>query len=538
MSSYLCLSILFLDPAFHGRGDNGKPEWPPSPLRVFQSMIAAGAARLRKDTLTHEVRVAFEWLEQQTPPIVIAPTSITSLGYSLSVPNNAMDIVAKAWCRGNYSNSGDASPAKHRTMKTVRPTRMIDGDGVHYLWPLVTPLTDEVRSHVETLSKISKSIITVGWGIDMVVGYGTIISEEESDALSGNRWLPMDSTTGNGLRVPVPGTLDDLVHRHERYLDRIQPNGFTAPPPLSTFTTVGYRKETDPPQRPIAAFSLLKLDASGFRVFDTIHQALTVIGMMRYATKTASENAGWPKSKTNAFVLGHVNSKNEETHIAVGPQRFAYLPLPSIEPRGNGKRRVVGNVRRVILTSFADDCQTEVSWARRALSGQEFIDEDNKQPVALLSLLPSTDKIVRQYVQPSSSWVTVTPIVLPGYDDPAHYRRRMKKGTSIEEQKRLLEHLSKRIDNLLRKAIAQAGFSQTLADHAELEWRKVGFMPGVDHADRYGIPDHLKRFPRYHVRLCWNDKNGNLVKIPGPICVGGGRFFGLGLFVREQESFH
>jgi CRISPR-associated protein Csb2 len=94
----------------------------------------------------------------------------------------------------------------------------------------------------------------------------------------------------------------------------------------------------------------------------------------------------------------------------------------------------------------------------------------------------------------------------------------------------MLARLSNRIDGLLRKAIVQAGFPEELADRAELEWRKVGFWPGTDLADRYGVPDHLRRFPRFHVKIQWRDARGNAVEVPGPVCFGGGRFYGLGLF--------
>ena len=252
---------------------------------------------------------------------------------------------------------------------------------------------------------------------------------------------------------------------------------------------------------------------------------------MRHAAKRAAQHAGWSESKINAFILGHGESKDASEHITVGPRRFAYLPLPSIEGRGEGKALVVGTVRRGMLTAFGDDCEEEITWACRAVSGQELIDENkNQPPVALLSLLPATDKIVRRYTQPAASWATVTPVVLPGYDDPAHYRRRLKQGIRAEEQKQLLTRLNDRIDGLLRKAITQAGFSQVLADHAELEWRKVGFWPGADLADRYGVPDHLRRFPRFHVRLSWRDAHHRPLQVGGPVCIGGGRFFGIGLF--------
>jgi CRISPR-associated protein Csb2 len=171
----------------------------------------------------------------------------------------------------------------------------------------------------------------------------------------------------------------------------------------------------------------------------------------------------------------------------------------------------------------------------RTLSGQERVDEKKKEPVALLSLIPTNEKVVQYYTKPAASWSTVTPVVLPGYDDPAHYRRRLKTGVGSDEQKQLLSRLDHRINGLLRKAITQAGFSKYLADNAILEWRKVGFWAGNELADRYGVPQHLKHFSRFHVRVKWCDANGNPVKISGPICIGGGRFYGLGLFAAEGD---
>jgi CRISPR-associated protein Csb2 len=531
MPSRFCLSFRFLDPAFHGRSDGAAREWPPSPLRVFQSLIAT-AARRNAGEPASSVRAALEWLEEQQPPVVFAPAGFEGAGRRLSVPNNAMDIVARAWSRGNESNSGDANPATHRTMKAVRPTLLL-GDATHYLWQLPDPVPDEVHGYVKSLSEVASSTAALGWGLDMVVGHGAIISNDDADALPGERWLPMNNAREGGLRVPIGDTLKDVIDRHKRFLKRMDCDGsFAAPPPLSVYMKINYRRATDPQSHSVAAFSLLELDASGFRAFDAARQALTVAGMMRGAAKAAATQAGWSEPKIDAFILGHGDTIDSGAHIAVGPRRFAYLPLPSIEGRGEGRARVAGSVRRVMLSSFADDCEAEIAWARRALSGQELIQEkkDQKRPVALLSLIPATEKVVGYYIQTAVAWATVTPVVLPGYDDPKHFRRRMEREIGAEEQKVLLERLDDRIDGLLRKAIVQAGLPQVLADHAEIEWRKVGFWPGTDLADRYGVPDHLNRFPRFHVKIQWRDTQNRPVPVSGPICLGGGRFYGLGLF--------
>jgi CRISPR-associated protein Csb2 len=539
MPAYLCISITLLNRTFHGRRDRCEQEWPPSPLRLFQSLVAA-AARLVNNGLAEESnRSALTWLERQTsPPIIVAPSTSLSgqtgkqRGYVLSVPNNAMDIVARAWSRGNYAGEGDADPATHRTMKPVHPIYLLDSDTVYYLWPVSNPVSGEDKAQAEKLAKIANHVVALGWGIDMAVGCAAVLSEEEVNALHGDRWMPGREGTEYGLRVPVPGTLNALVARHERFLKRVRPDAtFDPTPPLpeSAYKRVEYRRATDPSQRPIAAFALLKPDASGFRPFDPAREGLTLSGMLRHAVACAARRAGWDESKINTFTLGHGEPKNGH-HIPVGPHRFAYLPLPSLEGRGKGNARAVGSIRRVILTAFADGCEDKIAWARRALSGRDLVDEDRGRSVALLSHLPSNEKIVRCYVQPADTWATVTPVVLPGYDDPAHYRKRLKRGTTAEEQKRLLERLSERIDALLRKAIVQAGFSQELAAHAELEWRKSGFWPGTDLADRYGVPDHLKRFSRWHVRLRWRDSQKRPITVPGPLYLGGGRYYGIGLF--------
>ena len=91
------------------------------------------------------------------------------------------------------------------------------------------------------------------------------------------------------------------------------------------------------------------------------------------------------------------------------------------------------------------------------------------------------------------------------------------------EQKALIERLMKRREALVRKALRHAGLGDELAFSAEIETRATGFLAGVEKASRYAVPSHLAMSPRLHVKLTWP------VKVAGPLCIGRGRFSGLGL---------
>lgn len=252
MSSALCMTIRFLQPCFHGRTDGGETEWPPSPLRMFQSLTAAAAARWRNPTLFESAAEALRWLERQAPPLIIAPKAAAAeTKYRIYVPDNVGDKVAKSWNCG-----GNASVADYRTEKDIRPMRLA-GEAIHYVFTV----EDSEQIPIDLLRSASRSITHLGWGIDMVVGDASIRSPEEVAILAGERWQPVEDPSAVGYRMTVPGTLTNLIRKHAAFLSRIQSTEFHPVPPLTRFRIVGYRHALQPPGRPFAAFTLLNSDA-------------------------------------------------------------------------------------------------------------------------------------------------------------------------------------------------------------------------------------------------------------------------------------
>jgi CRISPR-associated protein Csb2 len=503
MSRHLVLSFRFLAPWFHGRGDEGEPEWPPSPLRAFQAVVGAAA----RAGILESTRAALAWLEQRAAPLVIAPDAeVSTVGYRLSVPHNAMDLVGKQWVRGDEGNA-----AEHRTMKNVRPHRLPEHAVVHYAWQMDG---DEVVA--PALIAAARGVVALGWGVDLVLGDGAIVDAAQLAELSVSLKLWEPRTDGRReLRTPMKGTLDDLERRHAAFLSRTSFADPTLrpPPALSSFAITNYARADQQRVPSIAGFTLMRVESDSFRAFDAARRGMAVAGMLRHAVRTAAERAGWDEARVRASVLGH-GRDNEP--------RLLLVPVPSIEHRGHGAEKA-GAVRRVMLFS-TDERSNDTAWAARALGGMELIDEKSGEVQAVLAATSGNDRGLKRYVSESYTWATVTPVVLPGHDDPGGLREKLHNAKGGEEQKSLLARLMKRREALVRKALRHAGLGDELAFSAQIETRQTGFVAGVEKASRYAVPSHLAASARLHVRLTWP------VKVAGPLCVGRGRFSGLGLF--------
>jgi CRISPR-associated protein Csb2 len=545
MARHLCISVRFIDPSdrplFHGRSDGGAPEWPPSPLRLFQALVAASAARFGdSDRFRDHAAPAFEWLAALHPPTIVAPEGITGIPFRTAVPNNDMDVVARDWARRLEPHK---QPAALKTLKTVWPTYIV-GDGefpaVHYLWDVEDMDQAEFERHKAALFAAAGDLVALGWGTDMAIGHGRLLTCAEARNLKGQRWEPAGNTAVTRLRVPTPGTFGALATRYGAFLSRLGEKGFVLVPPLTAFAVVGYRRPTDILPRPFAAFELRTPDFERFRPFNPTRHACIVAGMVRNAIAKLAEDMQ-PFGLTdehlerfiNTFIHGHTRNGKRQAQGPDADRRFAYLPLPSLERRGSAGV-VVTAIRRVLVVG-PPGRDREVAWAK-VLSGRELTPLNNHTPPAAIRIIEKpvaalrTDPNLRPYVGEGTVWSTVTPLVLPGHDEaaPEIIARRVRLAPNQAARQRVREKAVERTKRLLRRALEQAGWSRELVAEAKLEWQPVGFRAGVELVNCYCVPESLNRLPRYHVRVRWP------VPIQGPLAAGAGRYRGLGVFAVES----
>ncbi len=159
MAEYLCFTIRYLQPSHHGRSDSEEPEWPPSPLRLFQAIVAAAAAKSNERVRIESAVPTLRWLEMQICAEIVACVGIASTTPTqFYVPDNTADLLVPSWKRG------ETEKVTKRTEKVVLPTHL-DGEAVYYLFR-VSNVEPRI---VDVLKSAARSITHLGWGIDMVL---------------------------------------------------------------------------------------------------------------------------------------------------------------------------------------------------------------------------------------------------------------------------------------------------------------------------------------------------------------------------------
>ena len=160
----LLVSVRFHDGRYHGSG-----EWPPSPARLFQALVAGAA---RGENLSEHAVEAFEWLESLDAPAIAAPPSYAGQPFKTFVPNNDLDAVG-----GDPARIGEI-----RAGKIIRPRTFDAAVPLLYAWTFEHGA--DAERHARTICEIADNLYQLGRGVDMAWAKGEIADDERGRTLA------------------------------------------------------------------------------------------------------------------------------------------------------------------------------------------------------------------------------------------------------------------------------------------------------------------------------------------------------------------
>ncbi|HLH13067.1 MAG TPA: type I-U CRISPR-associated protein Csb2 [Methylovirgula sp.] len=514
----LLLSVRFHDGSYHGMGD-----WPPSPARLFQALVAGAA---RGETLSDEVVKALEWLEGLTPPFIAAPSAHVGRPFNNFVPNNDRDVVEAKRIRGSFHSEADYqnAVAKQRTGKLIRPHVFDATVPLIYAWTFENGAGAE--RHACTIRQIADKLYQLGRGVDMAWATGEFIAdaaevEAQLRAHGGVRWSPNERGDGKTLLCPRPDSLASLTERFNKARGRFKrieqgKKALFAQAPKPNFKPVPYNSPST-----FLLFDIRKGDAFAPRSIDRV---VTLTGTIRDLAAERLKASTWRREDPKRELWIEKIFVGRDAVEADKARRIRISPLPSI-----GHAQVERSIRRLLVT-VPPDCPIaagDVAWAFSGLA----IGSD-KETGEIIELVPAGDRTMLGHygvedAAPARLWRTITAAVLP----ERAVRRRIDPHRMYEEAKGGAERAQE-------NAAAESAVRQALR-HASIETPAQAIQVQREPFEGKGRrAEAFAKEPRFVKERFWHVEVAFAQAIQGPLLIGDGRYLGLGLMapVRRTEG--
>lgn len=502
-------TVHFLDGRYHGLQPDGRSEWPPSPARLFQALVAGAG---RGAGLAAEDKLALEWLERLDPPIIAAPARHKGQSVRHFVPNNEMDTVG-----GDPRRIGDI-----RSAKDFHP-QIFDRDTPFlYVWTF-----DDVRDHAERLQDVALQLYQLGRGVDIAWAVAEVVDDEEVRtrlaAHPGAIYRPARNGGGQSLACPIPGSLRSLIDRYEKNRTRFKPVIEASPtrkdpsrkriagliftqPPKPKFGKVFY---DSPPTRLLYELRDLARGA-GFAPWP-VREVVLLVELVRNEAAGRMKRALPEKTATIDRVFGLCRDATE----ADKARRIRIIPMPSI-----GHPHADRSIRR-LLVEIPPDCPLpakDIEWAFFA------IDQETGEVQAMLVRTEQQDMLrhygIGEYDQAGFRlWRTVTPMALPVAR--SHGRKKGSERAAIEEE--------------AAGAVVQA------LRHAGITKKPVSIRVQREPFDAKGLrAEVFAPSTRFAAARLWHVEIAFAQPVPGPLVAGDGRYLGLGLMrpIKQPEGVY
>jgi CRISPR-associated protein Csb2 len=301
------VEVTFTSSRFHG------DEWPPSPGRLFQAMVAAthrGAYALFNPQVRDD---ALRWLESLEPPVICACPAIRSRQRLVNyVPNN-----------DNFLDHV-------RTDKSLTAYALPGSQAVMYRWSF--PANPDARHHADVVSAMAALITYVGRTVDHVYARGTVRRDGQPPRRDGELLYKPKLEAGGRWLVPAPGFLDLCKRRYPRSVSE-------EPPDFTNSRQADYASEwAIQNEAPVALFAMRR-DDRRLLAFDP-RDVRQPVGMLRHALRrwvdeNPSIQAHYGADRIARLLFGHRSASAAEPSEG---GHFAVVPLPSLSSSQRGPR--------------------------------------------------------------------------------------------------------------------------------------------------------------------------------------------------------
>jgi len=498
--SALVLHIRLHDGSYHGEGD-----WPPSPARLFQALVAGAGlgGQIKKDEVT-----ALKWMEEQDPPIIGAPRARRADQRVLFyMPNNDSDRI-----------EGDpARIAAIRTAtRTFRPYFFDPNIEFLYIWKM-RDIDQKDQEKAKTILSLAERLYQFGRGIDLAWAWGEILNDQQLEELitkyDGHIFYPSGGKSEIMLRSPCSASLESLRERYQAYCQRFRyakqdrsVKVIFCKPPLALFKVVAYNST---PARQL--YDLQEPASSEAFAPWPLERAYSLVVLIRDGAVERLKQALPSRQEEVERVL--VGRKPDGSNDCPPEQRVRLIPLPSI-----GDFHADRQIRHV-LVEVPPKCLLRADDVYWAFSGLDVVNRETGEVQA--TLIRSHDQDFLQHFGISDNqcyrlWRTVTPAALPVQlrrIEPTRMRQEAKAG---EERLKELQWAAAAVIQALR----HVGI-RTRVDTIRVQ--REPFESNGERVEPFAAGSRFSRHQVWHVEIRFAEG------ISGPLVIGNGRFLGLGL---------
>ena len=441
-------------------------------MRLFQALVAAGAnSGLLDDTLTESLQK----FESIGAPRILAERTLSTNPFTTYVPRNSDDITLRQ-LYGAYDSSTVLADRRARYDGQPTTRRWVQHP-VSYEWELNDPAIEPSIRH------LCHELTCLGRAEDMAYATAEVVNTPTVDE-TRESWSAVTSDRGASVRLrsTTSGSLHSLFSREQARRTRTETRVFPNPPIL--YREIPYRAGNVDRPRPVLLFDLTWPEHGPWHA----SRGKQVAAMVRHALGQAARGVD------RGYLMGHAPPDDLD-------DRLSWVPLPSL-----GHEHVDGRIRRVAV--FGPVGESQESERFRALTHSVRIAPLSQDDVPI-GRMTQTEKLagaITPYFGESTVWHSVTPVVLPGRTT----RGRRQKG----------KFDGRKLEKLVLKAVRDAG----LPNPVDFSYQVAPFERSGQRADAYSPLDRMRGFTRIHVKLRFPNQ------LTGPVVVGVGRHYGLGLF--------